>query len=108
MMASATAHDATATASATASSTGQATGTGLGHSLGHSFTKKTYHRPTYCHHCGDMLWGLIGQGYSCEGECHLLTVCVHACVHASCQWDRVHVCLCAPLPPIPTRFSVES
>lgn len=36
-------------------------------SLGHSFTKKTYHRPTYCHHCGDMLWGLIGQGYSCEG-----------------------------------------
>ncbi|XP_034253198.1 diacylglycerol kinase theta isoform X2 [Thrips palmi] len=64
MMASATAHDATATA--TASSTGQATGTGHGHSLGHSFTKKTYHRPTYCHHCGDMLWGLIGQGYSCE------------------------------------------
>lgn len=63
-MASATAHDAAATA--TASSTGQATGTGHGHSLGHSFTKKTYHRPTYCHHCGDMLWGLKGQGYSCE------------------------------------------
>lgn len=62
MMASATAHDATATAS----STGQATGTSHGHSLGHSFSKKTYHRPTYCHHCGDMLWGLIGQGYSCE------------------------------------------
>lgn len=35
---------------------------------GHFFTKKTFHKPTYCHHCTDMLWGLIGQGYVCEGE----------------------------------------
>jgi len=34
---------------------------------GHFFSKKTFHRPTYCHHCTDMLWGLIGQGYLCEG-----------------------------------------
>lgn len=33
---------------------------------GHYFTKKTFHKPTYCHHCADMLWGLIGQGYICE------------------------------------------
>ncbi|ESO02945.1 hypothetical protein HELRODRAFT_81183 [Helobdella robusta] len=33
---------------------------------GHFFIKKTFHRPTYCHHCTDMLWGLIGQGYVCE------------------------------------------
>ncbi|XP_075238198.1 diacylglycerol kinase theta [Lycorma delicatula] len=35
-------------------------------SHGHSFTKKTFHKPTYCHHCTDMLWGLIQQGYICE------------------------------------------
>jgi hypothetical protein len=35
---------------------------------GHSFCKKTFHKPTYCHHCSDMLWGLIQQGFICEGE----------------------------------------
>ena len=35
---------------------------------GHFFTKKTFHKPTYCHHCTDMLWGLIGQGFVCEGK----------------------------------------
>jgi len=35
---------------------------------GHSFVKKTFHKPTYCHHCSDLLWGLIQQGYICEGE----------------------------------------
>ena len=35
---------------------------------GHYFLKKTFHKPTYCHHCTDMLWGLIGQGYVCEGK----------------------------------------
>ncbi|KAJ8321813.1 hypothetical protein KUTeg_000284 [Tegillarca granosa] len=33
---------------------------------GHFFVKKTFHKPTYCHHCTDMLWGLIGQGFICE------------------------------------------
>lgn len=36
------------------------------HGHGHFFTKKTFHKPTYCHHCTDMLWGLIGQGCICE------------------------------------------
>lgn len=35
---------------------------------GHNFQKKTFHKPTYCHHCSDLLWGLIGQGYICEGK----------------------------------------
>jgi hypothetical protein len=35
---------------------------------GHFFTKKTFHKPTYCHHCTEMLWGLIGQGFVCEGD----------------------------------------
>lgn len=43
----------------------------MGH--GHYFTKKTFHKPTYCHHCTDMLWGLIGQGYICEGTLTLLS-----------------------------------
>lgn len=34
---------------------------------GHFFTKKTFHKPTYCHHCTEMLWGLIGQGFVCDG-----------------------------------------
>jgi diacylglycerol kinase (ATP) len=34
---------------------------------GHFFSKKTFHKPTYCHHCTEMLWGLIGQGFTCEG-----------------------------------------
>ncbi|CAH0552915.1 unnamed protein product [Brassicogethes aeneus] len=35
---------------------------------GHCFGKKTFHKPTYCHHCGDMLWGLRQQGFTCEGN----------------------------------------
>ena len=35
---------------------------------GHFFVKKTFHKPTYCHHCTDILWGLIGVGYVCEGK----------------------------------------
>ena len=34
---------------------------------GHFFTKKTFHKPTYCHHCTEMLWGLMSQGFVCEG-----------------------------------------
>ena len=37
----------------------------IGH--GHFFSKKTFHKPTFCHHCTEMLWGLIGQGFICEG-----------------------------------------
>lgn len=39
----------------------------LQHYHGHTFGKKTFHKPTYCHHCSDMLWGLIQQGFICEG-----------------------------------------
>ena len=34
---------------------------------GHYFVKKTFHKPVYCHHCAEMLWGLIGQGFICDG-----------------------------------------
>ena len=36
---------------------------------GHNFIKKTFHKPTTnCHFCAELLWGLMGQGYICEGE----------------------------------------
>ena len=36
-------------------------------SHGHYFLKKNFHKPSYCHHCSDLVWGLLGQGYVCEG-----------------------------------------
>lgn len=51
---------------------------------GHYFTKKTFHKPTYCHHCADMLWGLIGQGYFCE-VCNFV-------VHERCMKTVVSCC----------------
>ncbi|CAF1274389.1 unnamed protein product [Rotaria sordida] len=59
-------------------------------SYGHFFVKKTFHKPTYCHHCVEMLWGLIGQGYYCE-------VCNFIC-HDRC---RKHVISpCSSIAPI--------
>ena len=34
---------------------------------GHTFVKKTFGKPTYCHHCSDLIWGIIQIGYICEG-----------------------------------------
>ncbi|XP_017770356.1 PREDICTED: diacylglycerol kinase theta isoform X2 [Nicrophorus vespilloides] len=50
---------------AMASAAGPADGSAVA-THGHSFCKKTFHKPTYCHHCSDMLWGLIQQGFICE------------------------------------------
>ncbi|XP_019864703.1 diacylglycerol kinase theta isoform X3 [Aethina tumida] len=51
---------------------------------GHSFCKKTFHKPTYCHHCSDMLWGLIQQGFICE-VCNFV-------VHDRCLKNVVSPC----------------
>ncbi|XP_057705596.1 diacylglycerol kinase theta-like isoform X1 [Corythoichthys intestinalis] len=37
--------------------------------LGHSFKRVTLTKPTYCHHCSDFLWGLLG--FLCE-VCNLM------------------------------------
>lgn len=34
---------------------------------GHYFQRKTFAKPTYCHHCCDKIWGMLTQGYACEG-----------------------------------------
>lgn len=44
---------------------------------GHFFLKKTFHKLTYCHHCTEMLWGIIGQGLICE-VCNFVS-------HEKCQ-----------------------
>ncbi|TRY83359.1 hypothetical protein DNTS_015076 [Danionella cerebrum] len=33
----------------------------------HSLIVQSYRTPTFCHHCGEMLWGLVRQGLKCEG-----------------------------------------
>ena len=35
---------------------------------GHTFYRKSFHKPTFCHHCTDMLWGFINQGFICESK----------------------------------------
>ncbi|KAI5629057.1 hypothetical protein C0J50_8209, partial [Silurus asotus] len=33
----------------------------------HSLVVQSYRTPTFCNHCGEMLWGIIRQGLKCEG-----------------------------------------
>lgn len=35
---------------------------------GHSFIRRTLHKPAYCHHCGEVIWGLLGSGFQCESK----------------------------------------
>ncbi|XP_050389110.1 diacylglycerol kinase theta [Patella vulgata] len=67
-------------------SPGDESGSDIQRGHGHFFVKKTVHKPTYCHHCTDMLWGLIGQGYVCE-VCNFV-------VHDRCLRTVVSPCSC--------------
>ena len=51
---------------------------------GHNFKKKTFTKPTFCHYCSDMLWGLTNQGLQC-------TVCAYV-THERCQSSVVTPC----------------
>ncbi|GMT34348.1 hypothetical protein PFISCL1PPCAC_25645, partial [Pristionchus fissidentatus] len=51
---------------------------------GHYFVKKTFGKPTYCHHCCDKIWGMLTQGFACE-------VCNFIC-HDKCLKTVVSYC----------------
>lgn len=56
----------------------------VGRDHGHYFVRKTFGKPTYCHHCCDKIWGMLTQGYACE-------VCNFIC-HDKCKKTVVSFC----------------
>uniref|UniRef100_A0AAR2K4D7 Diacylglycerol kinase n=1 Tax=Pygocentrus nattereri TaxID=42514 RepID=A0AAR2K4D7_PYGNA len=61
---------------------------------GHSFRKVTLTKPTFCHHCSDFIWGLVG--YVCE-VCNFMS-------HEKCLKHVRTVCSC--MAPTLVRVSV--
>ncbi|KAL5110455.1 Diacylglycerol kinase theta [Taenia crassiceps] len=54
---------------------------------GHAFIKKNLHKPATCHHCCDLLWGILGTtGMICE-ICNFLA-------HEKCIRQVVSPCTC--------------
>ncbi|XP_028840800.1 protein kinase D4 isoform X2 [Denticeps clupeoides] len=53
----------------------------------HSLMVQSYRTPTFCHRCGQMLWGLVRQGLKCEG-CGL-DVHKHCALHLANDCSRV-------------------
>ncbi|XP_031703721.1 protein kinase C delta type-like [Anarrhichthys ocellatus] len=50
----------------------------------HRFKQHNYKSPTFCDHCGSLLWGLYKQGLKCE-ECGMN-------VHGNCQTKVANLC----------------
>ncbi|XP_065844000.1 diacylglycerol kinase theta-like isoform X2 [Oscarella lobularis] len=65
--------------------------------LGHRFQKKTFRKRTFCHHCTDMLWGIVNQGYQCL-TCNFVT-------HDRCLPVVAISCTSKEAPPIRERVA---
>ncbi|XP_065652348.1 diacylglycerol kinase theta isoform X2 [Hydra vulgaris] len=68
---------------------------------GHCLTLKTFHKPTFCQHCSDLLWGITNQGLQCL-KCKFVT-------HEKCQSALVAPCnatISAPIQ-IPQAHSLK-
>ncbi|KAA0712877.1 Protein kinase C delta type [Triplophysa tibetana] len=50
----------------------------------HRFKNNNYMSPTFCDHCGSLLWGLVKQGLKCE-DCSMN-------VHHKCQTKVANLC----------------
>uniref|UniRef100_A0A8C1L6A1 Protein kinase C n=1 Tax=Cyprinus carpio TaxID=7962 RepID=A0A8C1L6A1_CYPCA len=50
----------------------------------HRFKTNNYMSPTFCDHCGSLLWGMVKQGLKCE-ECSMN-------VHHKCQTKVANLC----------------
>ena len=51
----------------------------------HKFIKTTFYKPTYCQHCGELIWGIHKQGLNCM-DCNLRC-------HERCRESVVVPCL---------------
>jgi len=62
----------------------------------HSLAVQSYRTPTFCHHCGEMLWGLVRQGLKCDGKAALRFLKVmHECYKS--MFHKSQQCLFALL-----------
>jgi novel protein kinase C epsilon type len=52
--------------------------------MSHRFSNHNYKTPTFCDHCGSLLWGLVRQGLQCK-SCHIN-------VHRRCQVKVPNTC----------------
>jgi len=54
----------------------------------HNFKKKTFHKPTFCHYCSDMLWGLTNQGVQCTACSYVSHERCHQNVKIPCNQQQ--------------------
>uniref|UniRef100_A0A8C5B266 protein kinase C n=1 Tax=Gadus morhua TaxID=8049 RepID=A0A8C5B266_GADMO len=73
----------------------------------HSLAVHSYRSPTFCHHCGEMLWGLVRQGLRCEGcglDFHKRCAFM---LPNDCSHTKRHIQLSTSPPPPPIQISLS-